>query len=415
MVGPSMPPTDAYAALRNPVVRRFAGGRFGAVLGLQMLSVSVGWHLYEQTASAWALGLVGAVELLPVFLLMPVTGAVADRYSRRQVAARAHTVLAIATALLALATWGIASVAPLYVLLAVVGAARAFAMPAAATILPRLLSPAEFANANAWTSSTFQLAAVTGPALAGALIAWTGAATLALSVAAAGQLLFVWQLSRLPEVHPLPGAVGRGWEGVFEGFRFVRQSPIYLAAITLDLFAVLFGGATALLPIFAEDVLQVGPAGLGWLRAAPAVGATLMALVQTRLAPWQRPGRVLLVAVAGFGVATMGLGLSRSFGLSLACLFAAGVCDSMSVVIRLTLEQVITPDALRGRVSAIKSVFVGFSNEFGAFESGATAALFGPVVSVVGGGIGVLLVVAGIRRVWPELWRLGPLHTLRPG
>ncbi|MCC6988290.1 MAG: MFS transporter [Acidobacteria bacterium] len=408
-----MPSTDAYAALRNPVVRRFAGGRFGAVLGLQMLSVSVGWHLYERTGSAWALGLVGAVELLPVFLLMPASGAVADRYPRRLVAAVAHSVLAVATALLALVTWSVGSVAPLYVLLAVVGAARAFAMPAAATILPRLLPPAEYANANAWTSSTFQLAAVTGPALAGALIAWTGTAAFGLGVAAAGQLLFVSQLARLPEVHPLPGAVTRGWDGVFEGFRFVRRSPVYLAAITLDLFAVLFGGATALLPIFAKDVLQVGPAGLGWLRAAPAVGATLMALVQTRLAPWQHPGRVLLAAVAGFGVATIGLGLSRSFVLSLACLFCAGVCDSVSVVIRLTLEQVITPDALRGRVSAIKSVFAGFSNEFGAFESGATAALFGPVASVVGGGLGVLLVVAGIGRMWPELWRIGPLHRLR--
>ena len=405
---------DAYAALRNPVVRRFAIGRFGAVLGLQMLSVSVGWHLYERTASAWALGLVGATELLPVFLLMPVTGAVADRFPRRRVAALAHTVVAVATALLALVTWRGASVAPIYVLLAVVGAGRAFAMPAAATILPRLLSPAEFANANAWISSTFQLAAVTGPALAGALIAWTGGAGLGLAVAAGGQLLFVSQLARLPEVHPLPGAVTPGLDGVFEGFRFVRRSPVYLAAITLDLFAVLLGGATALLPIFAKDVLQVGPAGLGWLRAAPAVGATLMALLQTRLPPWQQPGRVLIAAVAGFGVATIGLGLSRDFFLSLACLFATGVFDSVSVVIRLTLEQVITPDALRGRVSAIKSVFVGFSNEFGAFESGATAALFGPVASVVGGGIGVLVVVAAIARVWPELWRIGPLHTLRP-
>lgn len=409
-----MPSTDAFAALRNPVVRRFAGGRFGAVLGLQMLSVSVGWHLYERTGSAWALGLVGAIELLPVFLLMPLTGTVADRFPRGRVAAVAHSVLAIATALMALATWGAASVVPIYLLLAVVGAARAFAMPAAATILPRLLSPAEFANANAWISSTFQLAAVTGPAVAGGLIAWTGEASTGLGVAAAGQLLFVSQLRRLPEVTPLPGAVRRGWEGVFEGFRFVRSSPVYLAAITLDLFAVLFGGATALLPIFAKDILQVGPAGLGWLRAAPAVGATLMALVQTRLPPWQRPGRVLLAVVAGFGVATVGLGLSRNFFLSLACLFAAGMCDSVSVVIRLTLEQIITPDELRGRVSAIKSVFVGFSNEFGAFESGATAALFGPVVSVVGGGIGVLLVVVAIRRVWPELWQLGPLHTLRP-
>ena len=409
-----MPSTDAYAALRNPVVRRYAFGRFGAVLGLQILSVSVGWHLYERTGSAWALGLVGATELMPVFLLMPVTGAVADRLPRRLVAAAAHTVLAVATALMALATVRGGSVLPIYALLVVVGTGRAFAMPAVQTILPRLLSPREFANANAWVSSTFQLAAITGPALAGALIAWTGTAWLALAVAAAGQLLFVSQLLRLPEGPPLAPSTQKAWDGLFEGFRFVRASPIYLAAITLDLFAVLLGGATALLPIFAKDVLHVGPSGLGWMRAAPALGAMLMALVQTHLPPWERPGRVLLGAVAGFGVATIGLGLSRWFPLTLVCLFFTGVFDSVSIVIRLTLEQVITPDALRGRVSAIKSVFVGFSNEFGAFESGATAALFGPIASVVGGGVGVLLVVVAIRRVWPELWTLAPLHTLRP-
>jgi len=409
-----MPSTDAYAALRNPVVRRYAFGRFGAVLGLQILSVSVGWHLYERTGSAWALGLVGATELMPVFLLMPVTGAVADRLPRRLVAAAAHTVLAVATALMALATVRGGSVLPIYALLVVVGTGRAFAMPAVQTILPRLLSPLEFANANAWVSSTFQLAAITGPALAGALIAWTGTAWLALAVAAAGQLLFVSQLLRLPEGPPLAPSTQKAWDGLFEGFRFVRASPIYLAAITLDLFAVLLGGATALLPIFAKDVLHVGPSGLGWMRAAPALGAMLMALVQTHLPPWERPGRVLLGAVAGFGVATIGLGLSRWFPLTLVCLFFTGVFDSVSIVIRLTLEQVITPDALRGRVSAIKSVFVGFSNEFGAFESGATAALFGPIASVVGGGVGVLLVVVAIRRVWPELWTLAPLHTLRP-
>ncbi len=409
-----MPSTDAYAALRNPVVRRYAFGRFGAVLGLQILSVSVGWHLYERTGSAWALGLVGATELLPVFLLMPVTGTVADRLPRRLVAAAAHSVLAVATALMALATVRGGSVLPIYALLVVVGTGRAFAMPAVQTILPRLLSPREFANANAWVSSTFQLAAITGPALAGALIAWTGTAWLALAVASAGQLLFVSQLLRLPEGPPVAPTTQKAWDGVFEGFRFVRASPIYLAAITLDLFAVLLGGATALLPIFAKDVLHVGPSGLGWMRAAPALGAMLMALVQTHLPPWERPGRVLLGAVAGFGVATIGLGLSRWFPLTLVCLFFTGVFDSVSIVIRLTLEQVITPDALRGRVAAIKSVFVGFSNEFGAFESGATAALFGPIASVVGGGLGVLVVVVAIRRTWPELWSLAPLHTLRP-
>ncbi len=409
-----MPDADAYAALRNPIVRRFAFGRFGAVLGLQMLSVSIGWHLYERTASAWALGLVGATELAPVFLLLPVTGTVADRYPRRRVAALAHTSIALATLGLAAVTWRDGAVGLVYVLLAVVGTGRAFAMPSAATILPRLLTPREFANANAWIASTFQLAAVTGPALAGALIGITTSATTALVVAALGQLLFVSQLLRLPEVRVLETAREGGWQSALAGFRFVRSSPVYLAAITLDLFAVLFGGATALLPIFAKDILQVGPQGLGWLRAAPAVGATLMALIQTRLPPWRHPGRVLLTVVAGYGVATIGLGLSRDFLLSMACLFATGLFDSVSVVIRLTLEQLITPDELRGRVSAIKSVFVGFSNEFGAFESGATAALFGPIASVVGGGLGVMLVVVGVRRIWPELWNLPPLHTLRP-
>jgi MFS family permease len=409
-----MSDTDAYAALRNPIVRRFAGGRFGAVLGLQMISVAVGWHLYERTASAWALGLVGAIELAPVFLLLPITGTVADRFPRRHVAALAHLSLGLAGFGLAAVAWRDLPVGMIYALLALVGTGRAFAMPAAATILPRLLTPSEFANANAWISSTFQFAAVTGPALAGALIAVTGSATAALVLAGLGELLFVSQLLRLPDVPVLATAREGGWRSVFAGFRFVRGSRVYLAAITLDLFAVLFGGATALLPIFAKDILQVGPQGLGWLRAAPAAGSMLMALVQTRLPPWRQPGRVLLTAVTGYGIATIGLGLSRDFFLSLACLFATGMFDSISVVIRLTLEQLITPDELRGRVSAIKSGLVGFSNEFGAFESGATAALFGPIASVVGGGLGVLLVVAGVRRVWPELWRLPPLHTLRP-
>ncbi len=194
----------------------------------------------------------------------------------------------------------------------------------------------------------------------------------------------------------------------------MRRNPLFLAAITLDLFAVLFGGAVALLPIYAKDILQVGPAGLGWLRAAPGFGAMSMALVTTRLQPWRHPGRVLIWAVVGFGLATIGFGLSRWFVLSLACLYFTGVFDNLSVVIRLTLEQTITPDHLRGRVSAINYVFVGFSNEFGAFESGATAALFGPTISVVGGGIATIIIVGIVRMVWPNLSRIGPLHTLKP-
>ena len=177
---------------------------------------------------------------------------------------------------------------------------------------------------------------------------------------------------------------------------------------------MLFGGAVALLPIFAKDILHVGPAGLGWLRAAPGIGAMTMALVTTRMQPWRRPGVAMLWTVAGFGIATIGFGLSRSFALSMVCLYLTGVFDNISVVIRLTLEQTITPDHLRGRVAAINYVFIGFSNEFGAFESGATAALFGPTLSVVGGGFATLLVVAIVHAVWPQLSRIGPLHTLTP-
>jgi MFS family permease len=195
---------------------------------------------------------------------------------------------------------------------------------------------------------------------------------------------------------------------------FIRRHPVFLAAITLDLFAVLFGGAVALLPVFAKDILHVGPVGLGWLRAAPALGAMGMALLMTRLPPWQRPGRVLLFVVAGFGLATIGFGLSQVMWLSLLCLFLTGVFDAVSVVIRLTLEQVLTPDRLRGRVSSIHYVFIGFSNELGAVESGGTAALFGPVASVAGGGLAAVLVVGVVAVLWPQLTRLGPLASLRP-
>ena len=246
------------------------------------------------------------------------------------------------------------------------------------------------------------------------LIAATGAATVPFAVAAVGQLIFIGLLRTLPLRMPPPAGDKRSARDLFAGFRFVRQNPLFLSAITLDLFGVLFGGAVALLPIFAKDILAVGPAGLGWLRAAPGLGALTMALVTTRLPPWRRPGRVLLMVVAGFGLAMIGFGLSRSFPLSLACLYMTGVFDNVSVVIRLTLEQIITPDHLRGRVSAINYVFIGFSNEFGAFESGGTAALFGPTLSVVGGGVATLLVVAIVGAVWPQLARIGPLHSLRP-
>jgi hypothetical protein len=218
----------------------------------------------------------------------------------------------------------------------------------------------------------------------------------------------------LPVVRPPPIVGQRSFRDVFAGIGFIRQTPVFLAAITLDLFAVLLGGAVALLPVYAKDILMVGPAGLGLLRAAPSVGAMLAALLATRLPPWQRPGRVLLFMVAGFGLATIGFGLSRDMTLSLICLFFTGAFDSISMVIRGTLQQVVTPDRLRGRVSAVSSLFVGLSNEMGAFESGAAAKLFGPVAAVVGGGIGTILVVLVAIWAWPTLRQIGPLHTLSP-
>jgi MFS family permease len=412
---PLTPAHDPIAALRNPFVRRYAVGRVATVMAGQIISVAVGWDLYERTHDAWALGLVGVLELAPVLVLMFPAGIAADRYPRRNIAMFAQATLALAALGLVVASWQQAAVPVIYAILVLVGVARAFAAPSMSTIMPQLLEPAELANANAWLSSSFELAAITGPAVGGAVIAATGGAMWAYVLAALGPLVMIAMLSTLPAKAPPPAEHHASARDMFAGVRFIRRNPVFLAAITLDLFAVLLGGAVALLPIFAKDILHVGPAGLGVLRAAPSAGALVMALIATRLPPWRQPGKVLLGVVAGFGIATIGFGLSTSLALSLACLFFTGVFDAVSVVIRLTLEQVITPYHLRGRVSSVNFVFIGFSNEFGTFESGATAALFGPVASVVGGGVGTLLVVGAVMGLWPQLSRIGALHTLRPG
>ncbi len=408
------PAIDAFSAIRHPFVRALALARVSGVIGTQIINVAVGWELYERTGSALSLGLVGLFELTPVLFLMIPAGNAADRFPRRNIAMLAQSVTCIAAFGLMAVSWFEGPVKLIYAMLMLAGGARAFAGPAVGTIMPQLLKTEQFVNANAWLSSAFQFASISGPAIGGLIIGLTGGTTWAYFTAAIGQLIFVISFSTLPAIPPPEAKEKRKFSDVFAGFGFIRRTPVFLAAITLDMFGVLLGGAVVLLPIFAKDILHVGPEGLGWLRASPSIGSLLMFLVITRLKPMARPGRALLMVVVGFGLAVIGFGLSTNILLSMACLFMTGIFDSISVLIRQTLEQVVTPDRLRGRVSAINYVFIGFSNEFGAFESGATAALFGPVNSVVGGGIGTLLVVVVVALAWPALARIGPLHTLKP-
>ncbi len=394
---------------------RFAIGRAASVVGWQLVSVAVGWQLYERTGDPWSLGLVGLVELIPVLFLIIPAGIVADRFPRRNVAMLGSGFFGLAATGLVLSSDVTTPLAFTYACLLLVGIARSFLQPALASYLPELAPPAALARVNAWIAASFEVASIGGPALAGLLIAATRSATLAFGVAAACQLVFIGILLTLPARRSQVGAgLTPPLPGIFAGLHFIRRTPVFLAAITLDLLAVLVGGAVALLPIYAKDILHVGPTGLGWLRTAPAAGALLMSLAATRMPPWKRPGRLLLMVVTSFGLATIGFGLSRNFVLSLLCLSLVGASDAVSVIIRMTLEQTITPDALRGRVSSINFLFIGFSNELGSFESGAAAALLGPVWAVAGGGIAAIVIVGIVAVVWPQLARIGPLHTLSP-
>jgi MFS family permease len=408
------PSPDPYDALRIPEVRAFAVGRVAAGMGTQFISVAVGWELYERTGDPWALGLVGLVQAAPVFFMMLPAGHAADRFARRDVAMVGYGLFALAALGLAAVSWSHGPVALVYGLLLLVGTARSLASPAVDSLLPQLVQPRQLANAQAWLATTGQVSQIGGPAVGGLLIALFGVAAWTYLVAAGLGVVFVALLTTIPAITPPPNLGKRSVADLFAGLHFIGRSQIFLAAMTLDLFGVLFGGAVALLPVYARDILEVGPSGLGVLRAAPPLGALAMALVMTRLRPWARPGRVLLLVVAGFGLATVDFGLSRSLPLSLACVVMVGAFDSVSGVIRGTLQQMVTPDRLRGRVAAVEKVFVGFSNELGAFESGAVAALFGPVVSVVSGGLVTLGVAAAVAWIWPALARVGPLHTLGP-
>ena len=383
--------------------------RFFGTTGNQMLMVAIGWQMYDLTGSAWDLGLVGLYQFAPALLLTLVAGHVADRAHRGRIMATCMVVQALVAGLLVAGTQGVGASSAWVsreLLLAVsvaLGVTRAFQMPAHQSLTPMLLPPGLLSRGLAFSSAGSQAAIIGGPALGGLLfVAGASAVYAACALAFVVACVLVLQLRYQ---HTRPEAEPVSLRTVLAGVAFVWQRKVVLGAVSLDLFAVLLGGATALLPMFAKDILQVGPWGLGLLRGAPAVGALLMSALLTRWPLRRKVGRTLLLAVALFGLCMVVFGLSTSFLLSLVVLAVSGGADTVSVVVRQTLVQIETPDGMRGRVSAVNSVFIGASNQLGEFESGATAALLGPVGSVVLGGIGTLLVAALWIKAFPSLAR----------
>ncbi len=410
---------DAYASLRIPNFRRYIIALFTLTVGLQIQGTVVGWQIYDLTRDPLALGLVGLAEALPAISMSLFSGHVADTHDRRRITLWALALLVLCS----IGLWLLAHDAPfgspmalrfrvnaIYLVIAVSGVARAFLQPARQALSAELVPREIFTNSVTWRSGSWQLAAVLGPALGGALYA-VGGTTLGYAVDIALMVIAVVVMFAVRHRSPIregrTDSIGRTLTG---GLRFVFGEPLLLSALTLDLFSVLFGGAIALLPVFAADILHVGPGGLGILRAAPAVGAVLTSVLLTRWPPFARTGPNLLIAVSGFGVCMIGFGLSTTFWLSVALLAASGAFDVVSVVIRSVMLQARTPESLLGRVSAVNQIFIGSSNEIGAFESGLTAKWLGTVPSVIFGGMATLAVVAIVAWRVPKLRRLRQLQ-----
>jgi MFS family permease len=405
LTGAAAPAPDVAGEERLLAQRPFVlffGARVAAMLAHQMLAVAVGWQVYTLTNSALDLGFIGLAQFAPSFVLVLVVGQVADRFDRRRVLQSCMVVEAAAALGLAIGSaTGAITERGIFALIMVVGAARAFQMPAMQALLPALVPRALLSRAIATNASAGQAAVIAGPALGGLIYVAGPAAVYGASVVLFLLTGLLVQLIRFRQPPPAPGKVTL--DSVFAGIRFIRSRRPVLGAISLDLFAVLLGGATALLPIYAKDILHTGPWGLGLLRSSTAVGALAMALWLMRHPIRRRAGRTMFAAVAVFGVGTIAFGLSHSFVLSMAALAALGAADMISVVVRQSLVQLQTPDEMRGRVAAVNALFIGTSNQLGEFESGLAAAAFGTVASVVLGGAGTLLVVLLWMRLFPEL------------
>ncbi len=415
----SSSPHDPYAALRFRDFRLLLIGRSVASLGQQILFLAIGWELYDRTGSAFALGLVGLVGLIPVLALSPITGHVADHVDRKHLVALANAGNVVAGLGLAALSFIHGPLAAVYACVLITGVAEACSAPAQSALPAEVVPESAFENSASWNNSLGSIASIAGPALGGLLIAGVNSAAIDYIVFALCSVAYVGVLLAIRggqsvdhrtlhlDDEPFLRALG-------EGVAFLRRTPVVLASITLDLFAVLFGGATTLLPVFAKDILHVGPAELGWLQSATAIGVVGVALWLAHRPPLQRTGPTLLLAVAGFGLATIVFGVSTWFWLSFAMLAILGGLDGISMIIRETLQLTRVPHEMRGRVAAIDALFVNSSNQLGGFESGVTAQLFGPVVSVAAGGVLTIVVVAIVSVVWPELRQLRTMRVSSP-
>ena len=420
-------PSDARAgraAFTHPGFVLFQVARFLIVAAVEMQAVAVGWQVYEITKRPLDLGYVGLAQFLPGILLFPISGHASDHFERRHVLSACYAGYAVCFALLlALAQRGARSVTSIYVVLILIGVVRSFNSTASRAILPQLVPEEHFSNAVAWNASIFQAATILGPSFGGIIYAAFRGPSVVYGVAlvtAIGATVSSFRIR--PEVKgPLrePSSSGLSvsrsmtFKTVFAGLHYIWRKKLILGAISLDLFAVLLGGAVALLPVYAREILHTGPWGLGLLRTAPGVGAAIMAVLLAHRPLRGRSGPTLLWSVAGFGIFTIIFGVSRSLTISLIALLLLGASDMVSVIIRATLTQLATPDEMRGRVTAVDMIFIGASNEFGQFESGVTAQWFGTVPAVVLGGVGTLVVIAVWAWLFPELRHAEELSAIR--
>src|SRR6202046_860538 len=403
---------DGRIAFTYPAFVFYELARFFVVASLEMQSVAVGWQVYEITHRAFDLGLVGLCQFLPGILLFLVSGHVADRFNRRNLLVLCYVGFASGSGLLLFASHrGASAVGPIYAVLVLLGVVRSFNGPVSRALLPQLVPEEHFPNAVAWNATIFQAATILGPSVGGIVYAaFRGpSAVYATALASAVISLACTTLIRLNVKARVREPINL--DTILAGLRYIRDQKVVLGSISLDLFAVLLGGAVALLPVYAREILHTGPWGLGLLRTAPGVGAAAMAVLLAHRPLQRRAGPIMLGCVAGFGVFTIIFGLSRSLILSLISLLLVGACDMVSVVIRAILVEIGTPDAMRGRVNAVDMIFIGASNQLGEFESGLTAHWFGTVPAVVIGGVGTLVVIALWAWMFPELRKTGDVET----